>query len=349
MEKQIKKVLEEIEKNGFLAYLVGGYVRDYLLGKKSFDIDICTNALPKDVRKIFGSNKSNYGCVNIKLNKYNIDITTFRKDLNYVSRKPSEVVYVESLEEDLLRRDFTINAICMNKSGKVIDLLGGINDLNNRLIRMIGDEDVKLVEDPLRILRAIRFATILDFEIDTKLYEGLKKYSYLVKDLSKTRIKSELDKILLSKNFQKGLDLIKELEIHKYINIDFDEVYFVDDLLGMWAQIKSHDMPFTNLEKSNIIKLTGIIKYGKIDNFVLYKYGLYLSVIAGKVLNVSVKDINKLYNKLPIKSRSDIDIDVKYLGSGKMINENFLDLEEKILTNRLKNKSKDIKNYLERK
>lgn len=349
MEKQIKKVLEELEKNNYQAYLVGGYVRDYLLGEKSFDIDICTNCLPKDIHQIFKCSKSNYGCVNFKLNKYNIDITTFRKDLNYVNRKPSQVIYINSLEEDLLRRDFTINAICMNKNGRIIDILGGINDLNNRLIKMIGNVNEKVQEDPLRILRAIRFATVLNFELDQNLYDTIKKYSYLVASLSKERIKSELDKILLSKNFNYGLNLIKEFNLDEIIGLQYDNVFFVDDLLGMWAQIKVLDMPFTNLEKSNIIKIAEIIKYGKVDNLMLYKYGLYLSLIAGKILNLNIKDINKKYNKLPIKSRSDIDINVKDLGVGKEINVKYIELENNILTNRLKNKNKDIKKFLERK
>ena len=197
MEKNIKKILETLENEGYQAYLVGGYVRDYLLGVTSFDVDIATDALPKDIHRIFNSSKNNYGSVNIKVDKLNVDITTFRKDLNYVNRRPSKVVYINNLKEDLERRDFTINAICMNKNGKIIDLLNGCKDLDSRTIKMIGSIDVKLKEDPLRIMRAIRFACILDFKIEDELYEKIKEYSYLVGDLSKERIKNELDKIFI--------------------------------------------------------------------------------------------------------------------------------------------------------
>ena len=308
MEKNIKKILETLENEGYQAYLVGGYVRDYLLGVTSFDVDIATDALPKDIHRIFNSSKNNYGSVNIKIDKLNVDITTFRKDLNYVNRRPSKVVYINNLKEDLERRDFTINAICMNKNGKIIDLLNGCKDLDRRTIKMIGSIDVKLKEDPLRIMRAIRFACILDFKIEDELYEKIKEYSYLVGDLSKERIKNELDKILISKNYKYGLELMKDTKISEVLEINYDDINYVDDLLGMWAQVKVLNIPFTNVEKGNIIKITEVLDFGKIDNEILYKYGLYISRVAGKILNIKTTKISKMYNKLPIKSREDIDI-----------------------------------------
>ena len=290
MEKNVKKILETLENEGYQAYLVGGYVRDYLLGVTSFDVDIATDALPKDIHRIFNSSKNNYGSVNIKVDKLNVDITTFRKDLNYVNRRPSKVVYINNLKEDLERRDFTINAICMNKNGKIIDLLNGCKDLDRRTIKMIGSIDVKLKEDPLRIMRAIRFACILDFKIEDELYEKIKEYSYLVGDLSKERIKNELDKILISKNYKYGLELMKDTKISEVLEINYDDINYVDDLLGMWAQVKVLNIPFTNVEKGNIIKITEVLDFGKIDNEILYKYGLYISRVAGKILNYRLKN-----------------------------------------------------------
>ena len=233
MEKNIKKILETLESEGYQAYLVGGYVRDYLLGIASFDVDIATNALPKDIHNIFNSSKSNYGSVNIKIDKLNVDITTYREDFNYVNRKPSTVKYINNLEDDLKRRDFTINAICMDKNGKIIDPLNGCLDLEKRLIKIIGDIDTKLQEDPLRIMRAIRFACVLDFNIDNSLYEKIKEYNYLVSELSKERVKNELEKMLMSKNFIKGLNLLDETGISRILNIKYEDINYVDDLLGM--------------------------------------------------------------------------------------------------------------------
>lgn len=352
MEKNIKKILETLENEGYQAYLVGGYVHDYLLGVTSFDVDIATDALPKDIHRIFNSSKNNYGSVNIKVDKLNVDITTFRKDLNYVNRRPSKVVYINNLKEDLERRDFTINAICMNKNGKIIDLLNGCKDLDRRTIKMIGSIDVKLKEDPLRIMRAIRFACILDFKIEDELYEKIKEYSYLVGDLSKERIKNELDKILISKNYKYGLELMKDTKISEVLEINYDDINYVDDLLGMWAQVKVLNIPFTNVEKGNIIKITEVLDFGKIDNEILYKYGLYISRVAGKILNIKTTKISKMYNKLPIKSREDIDITSKEISSivgvGEVIGETYKIIEKEILNYRLKNKKSEILKYLEK-
>lgn len=352
MEKNVKKILETLENESYQAYLVGGYVRDYLLGVTSFDVDIATDALPKDIHRIFNSSKNNYGSVNIKVDKLNVDITTFRKDLNYVNRRPSKVVYINNLKEDLERRDFTINAICMNKNGKIIDLLNGCKDLDSRTIKMIGSIDVKLKEDPLRIMRAIRFACILDFKIEDELYEKIKEYSYLVGDLSKERIKNELDKILISKNYKYGLELMKDTKISEVLEINYDDINYVDDLLGMWAQVKVLNIPFTNVEKGNIIKITEVLDFGKIDNEILYKYGLYISRVAGKILNIKTTKISKMYNKLPIKSREDIDITSKEISSivgvGEVIGETYKIIEKEILNYRLKNKKSEILKYLEK-
>ena len=352
MEKNIKKILETLEDTGYQAYLVGGYVRDYLLGINSYDIDIATNALPKDIHNIFNSTKSNYGSVNLKIDNYNIDITTFRKELNYVNRKPSKVVYIDNLEEDLNRRDFTINAICMDKEEKIIDPLNGCEDLNNRVIKGIGDISLKLEEDPLRIMRAIRIATVLDFDIEENLYNKIKEYSSLVGTLSKERIKSELEKILMSKNFMKALKIMEDTGISNVLGTQYSHINYVDDLLGMWSQINFTNIPFTNVEKGNIIKITEVVNLGKIDNYILYKYGLYVCTIAGKILNIDCKKVSKMYNELPIKSKSDIDISSKDIesifGIKKTISKVYNELEKDVLYKKVYNKRNKIIEYLKK-
>lgn len=353
MDTIIKKVLNKIEENGYQAFIVGGYVRDQLLGIVSYDVDICTNALPKDVHNIFNITKgNNYGGSNLKIDKYNIDITTFREELKYVNRNPVEIKYIDNLDDDLKRRDFTINALCMDSEGRIIDIFNGTEDLNNRIIRSIGDASIKIKEDPLRILRAIRFATILNFKIDDTLLNVLKENALLVKTLSKERIKKEYSKILMSENYKVGLQLSKDLGLDDILEIKYDDITYTSDLLGMWAQVEIKDLPFTKEEKSNIIKITEVIKSGVIDNYTLYNYGLYISLAAGVILNYSPVEINKMYKNLPIKDRHDINITSQELISllkispGKLINEIYTTLEHKILKYELPNDNMEIKKYL---
>lgn len=352
MDKIIKSILKEINKHGFESYLVGGYVRDTLLGIKTYDVDICTSALPKDLHVLFNVVSNNYGGANLKIENYNIDITTFREEGEYKSRHPENVKYITDLKTDLERRDFTINAIVMDESGKVIDLLDGVNDLNNRTIKMIGDPFKRLKDDPLRILRAIRFATVLDFEIDDKLKDALKVNSSLVSSLSGERIREELDKILRSPNFKKGLKLFSDLGIDKIIGLSYNDVFYTEDLMGMYSQIKVLDIPFTNNEKSNIIRITEVVKKNVINYETLFNYGLYINIVAGMVLNISAKKINGMYKKMPIKDRNDIAVDgneiMDILGikQGKILKEIYSELITEILSGRLKNKKSDIKKYL---
>ena len=352
MHKIIKEVLEVLNKHGYQAYLVGGFVRDTLLGIKSYDVDICTSALPKEVHAIFNMHSNNYGGANMTIGNYNFDITTFRKENNYKNRKPEKIEYIDDLKTDLLRRDFTINTIVMDKYGKVIDLLNGIEDLNNRLIKMVGNPSKRIEEDPLRILRAIRFATILDFQIDGKLVEVIKEKKTLINNLSKTRVREELDKILCNENFKKGLNLLKDLGIAEVIGISWDEINYIDDLMGMWSQIKFTNLPFTNNEKSNIIKVTEVVNSGNVTSETLFKYGLYINIVAGMILNIDVKEINMLYKKLPIKDKSDIDIkgneiiELLNILPGKIVSDIYDELTTEILKGNLKNKKKFIKKFL---
>ncbi len=256
MKRIIKNILKTLENNGYEAYLVGGFIRDKILHIKSYDIDICTNAKPEDLEKLVNIKVNDYGSLSFKLNKYSIDITTFRKELKYEKRKPTKIEYVDTLEEDVKRRDFTINAICMNSDGKIIDLVNGLNDIHNKTIRMIGNISSKLKEDPLRMLRAIRLATILDFKIEDKLLKSIKDNNKLVLTLSPFRKRCELDKILSSKNFKKGLELLKDTGILELLNISYDNIKYTKNILGMYAQLNiGCDLEFTKEEKRNIINI----------------------------------------------------------------------------------------------
>lgn len=352
MEKIIKKVLKKIECDNYKAYIVGGYVRDKLLNKKTLDIDICTNAKIEYLENIFKGRKTRFNSIIFKIKKYNFCITTFRKEKNYINRKPKEIICIDNLEEDLLRRDFRINTICLDKNNHLIDLLGGINDIKNKKITLVGNS-IKLKEDPLRILRAIRFATVLDFDLDNDLKESIIKYKNCIKELSLYRIKSELSLILKSKNYQKGLKLLEELELNKILNLEFKNIIYTNNLLGMWAQIDEFSkFPFTKIEKNNIVKIREILDYGKIDKKVLYNYGLDLSLTSADILKINPKKVKEIYKSMKIKKRSDLKISFKEIKENLDINNDEIQHYEKvlidlILDNKLENNKKKIILYLD--
>ncbi len=204
------KILKEIESTGYSAYIVGGYVRDSIIGYKNDDIDITTSAKPETIKNMYEvvEDNSNFGSLKIKKDNFIFEITTFRKDI-YESTRFPKIEYTDSLYEDLKRRDFTINTICIDSDEAIIDLMGGIEDIEKRLIRCVKNADTSLKEDPLRILRAIRFMGYLDFNLDKKLEESIINNKDLVKTLSNKRINSEL-----SKMNDKSLDKIKSLGLN---------------------------------------------------------------------------------------------------------------------------------------
>ncbi|MEG2621242.1 MAG: hypothetical protein RSA10_04090, partial [Bacilli bacterium] len=275
------EVLKIIESKGYTAYLVGGFVRDFVLGKTSADVDVCTNATPKDLQNIFPSIKvpfERYGSVNVIYKKTRFDITTFRMDLEYKdNRFPSNVVYSNDLLVDLKRRDFTMNTLCMNSNGMVLDLLSATKDINNKIIKTVGLADEKISEDALRILRAIRFATILNFKLDIDLKNAILKNKKLLDQLSYFRKKQELNKIFSSTNVIYGLELIEKLGLSSYLGISFKEVKKTNDPLGIWVQVNPSDKyQFTNSEKGYMRSIKRILTDKVIDNMELYNYGNYV-------------------------------------------------------------------------
>lgn len=349
-------VLKKINENGFKAYIVGGFVRDRILNIESPDVDICTNATPMELSQIFPNIKYTglkYGSVTLIYNKIHFEITTFRKDIGYIdNRIPKKVKYINNLIDDLKRRDFTINTICIDSEGNIIDSLSGIDDLKNKVVKMVGNPKTRLKEDSLRILRAIRFATILDFEIDNNLKKYIKKYGYLLKNLSKNRRKEELNKIFSSKNIEKGIFLLKELELVEHLELtNFNNLKITNSIIGIWAQI-GDNYPFSNHEIEMMKKINELLKKDIYSPYNLYYYGLYVSTIAGEIKGISKKEITTKYNELPIQSRKDICINGKEIID--LINDNntskikmiIKDLEIHILSDTIQNKKSNLIEYI---
>ena len=211
------KILKKINKK-YISYIIGGYPRDLYIGNINTDIDITTSATKEQLKEIFKDYEiidRGFGSIILKYNNNQFEITTFRKEIGYTkNRFPKKIEYVNTLEEDLKRRDFVINTLCIDENGEYVDLLGARKDIDNKIIRCVGNSDIKIEEDILRSLRAIRFATILNFKLDEELKQSIKKYSYLLDNLSNKRKEEELNKILSNKNKEYGISLLKELEIN---------------------------------------------------------------------------------------------------------------------------------------
>lgn len=352
------KLLKMINDAGFQAYIVGGYPRDLYLNRPSIDVDICTSATPKDLKNIFGNimlPNVQYGSVTVIKNKVRFEITTFRKEIKYENnRVPVKFKYIDDLLEDLKRRDFTINTLCMDSEGSTIDLLDSKKDLDNKIIRMVGSPRVKLKEDSLRILRAIRFATILDFKLDEELKKYIKKYGHLLKKLSYYRKKEELDKILTSPNVEYGINLIKELGLDKYLELsNIDKVVITSSPIGIWAQLDVLNIyNFTNNEKNMIKKIYELYNLDLLDIDVLYNYGLYLVSLVGEIKGIDRKLITIKYNELPIKAKSNINITALEICEllnnkpGAYLKHIFDVLEYKILHNELSNDNEVLRKYI---
>ena len=358
MYNEAIKILKMINEKGFISYIVGGYPRDLYLKRESNDIDICTNATPKDMVEIFGDimlPKVNYGSVTIISHKVRFEITTFRRDIKYVNnRTPLKIEYIDNLLDDLTRRDFTINTLCMDSKGTIIDLLGGKKDIDNKIIKMVGNPKIRLKEDSLRILRAIRFATTLNFKLDEELKKYIKKYGYLLKKLSYYRKKEELDKIFSSSNVEYGIDLIKELELDKHLELNnINKLVITTSPIGIWAQLDVlNTYNFTNNEKELINKIYELNGKDILDVDILYKYGLYILSLIGEIRGIDRKVITLKYNELPIHSRLDIDIEAKDICDllkkkpGKYLKRLYEILEYNILHKKLDNSSDAIKEYI---
>lgn len=218
-------ILNKLENAGFEAYVVGGFVRDALLGEltSQTDIDITTSASTDQIKQIFSDYKTidtgiRFGTVTVVLDHVAFEVTTYRIDGPYLDgRRPSKVLFTDRLEEDLKRRDFTINAMAYHPNKGLIDPFNGQKDLDKELIRAVGKADRRLEEDRLRMLRAVRFAAKLNFSIEDTLFQAIKTQASQITTVSVERIAAELNKILLMDKPSSGIVLLKETGLLKHI------------------------------------------------------------------------------------------------------------------------------------
>nr|WP_258430193.1 CCA tRNA nucleotidyltransferase [Lentilactobacillus kisonensis] len=219
--KEALPILQRIEKAGYEAYFVGGSVRDTLWHRPIHDVDIATSAYPSEVKELFKRTVDTgieHGTVMILDHGTGYEVTTFRTESGYQDyRRPDKVKFVRSLKEDLKRRDFTINALAMSESGQITDLFGGLADMKAKIIRAVGDPDERFNEDALRMMRAIRFASQLDFQIEAKTLVGIKRHSHLLEKIAVERTHTEFVKMMTGRDAENGLDLMVATDLYQHM------------------------------------------------------------------------------------------------------------------------------------
>ncbi len=328
-----KKILKKLNDAGFEAYFVGGFVRDLILNLKPNDIDITTNAMPEDVINIFektNAHSKKYKAITVYIDNYSFEVTTYRKDISYANHRHPITCFVKTLDEDLERRDFTINALAMDIDGNIIDKYNGRLDLKNKLIRCIGNPTKRFEEDALRLLRACYFASKLGFEIDEMTTKAMVEKSSLIKVLSSERILSELNKILKTTYPKIGLRYLYTLNLSQnlgslnkgisYLVNNNIEIKSFQVFIGLAYYFDSNLFNEYNIRndlKKIVISAVKLIANDRIcDKLSMYENGLDVVLLANeiaKTVHNVVHDKNtliKIYNDLTIHSINDIKIEV---------------------------------------
>lgn len=267
--ENVEWIIRELMAHGFEAYAVGGCVRDSVLGRKPEDWDITTSAKPEQVKQIFHRTVDTgieHGTVTVLIDKEAYEVTTYRVDGEYEDhRHPKEVTFTASLEEDLKRRDFTINAMAYNPQTGLVDIFEGIDDLNKKIIRCVGNPRERFDEDALRILRAIRFSAQLGFEIDNMTKEAMTEKAETLRDVSAERIRVELVKLLVSKHPEKIREA-QRLGLTKVVLPEYDTIVGVEQHTPNHIyDVEEHTIrALQNVEADPILRLTMLLHdFGK--------------------------------------------------------------------------------------
>ena len=364
-------ILEKFNEAGYEAYFVGGCVRDYLLNDDFSDIDITTNALPDEVKKIFRKSIDTgiqHGTVTILINGDSFEVTTFRTEDDYIDhRTPEKVEFVSDLKEDLDRRDFTINAMALDSKGELYDYHCGEKDLRNKIIKTVNNPNERFFEDALRMLRAFRFSSKLGFEIEENTLKAIKNNAELIKFVSIERIVNEFRKLLTGKGNKRSLELLLDSKLNNYIPfldeiskiIDFSNYNFCQSL---YILSNINDISFEKLKELKLsnkeikqVKIYEKINKDFISNvpleIILYNYDIEdVAFIVSYFKYCDKEDIEKI--KLPIESFNDIAITSMEIISimdkpaGPWIKEIIKKLEEDIILYKIDNTRKDILDFL---
>ncbi|MFD0768512.1 CCA tRNA nucleotidyltransferase [Bacillus sp. CGMCC 1.60114] len=389
--KRAVSIINTLTQNGFEAYFVGGSVRDYIIGRPIGDIDIATSALPEDVMRLFPRHVPvgiEHGTVIVVQEDVPYEVTTFRTEGDYEDfRRPSSVQFVRSLDEDLQRRDFTMNAIAMTGTGEIVDLFGGQEAIAKKEIATVGNAADRFQEDALRMMRGIRFVSTLGFTLEEETKQAIIKYGHLLEHIAIERITVEFEKLLVGTYCAKALQLLVETKLYEHLpylqmcgdfiskSTEYNWSFFNNDTEA-WAFFlycirEEHPSVFLRQWKFSNKKIKDIVsvllyvrareKHGW-NEFLLYKAGKDIALTAERVYeaimntysNSNVESVEKVYEDLPIHNRQQLQVSGNDLLSwtdeqaGPWIANILQKIEEEVVYGRLKNEKECIKEWLHR-
>lgn len=380
-------VLRTLEDAGFEAYFVGGSVRDVLLHRHVHDVDITTSAYPEEVKELFDKSIDTgikHGTVTVLYGGESYEITTFRTESGYQDfRRPDHVTFVQNLDKDLKRRDFTINALAMDMHGDIVDLFNGIEDLKNHIIRAVGNPEKRFHEDALRMMRAVRFMSQLEFKLEEKTEQAIKDNHELLKKISVERIREEFVKMGLGPFSRQAFQIFLDTQLSE----DVPDFAGKKDLLQVYPQLKFSPTVETSLwaviiillkvpnenigkfmrdwKNSNamtekveqIIKMFDLIADHVPTDYELFEAGEDIIINTIDVANilgqpVSSEALVDRYLALPIKTPSELAVDGRFLikrgmRPGAQLGRTLNQIRKKVVACEIENSEEAIEQYLD--
>lgn len=387
--KEARPIIKNLEQAGFKAYFVGGSVRDLLLKRPIHDVDIATNAYPAEVKRIFPvtiDTGIQHGTVTVKYGEEFYEVTTFRTESTYQDfRRPDHVEFVQNLSEDLKRRDFTINALAMAGSGEIIDHFGGITDLNNKVIRAVGEARERFHEDALRMMRAVRFVSQLGFTLERDTKKAITENRELLHHIAVERIREEFLKLGLGPDSKNGFsalidsELIEDLPLlagkssllKNYLTLNFfpttEPIFWAliiilikltnDEVRAFMRTWKNSNEVVHQVQQ--IVECFDIVSERELTNRELFDFGVTTLASTIDLADILGEPVNGVvlidrYNHLPLKDAHELAVDGRFLmanlgiPAGPRIGRLLQLTLDAILAGQIKNNQKSIAKYVKK-
>lgn len=367
--KRAKHIIALLKEAGFEAYMVGGAVRDYLRGAVPHDVDVATSASPEQVKSLFERTIDTgieHGTVIILLDGEGTEVTTFRTESGYSdNRRPDKVEFVNSLHEDLKRRDFTINAMAMTEEMDIIDPFGGRGDLKAGIIRAVGVPKERFSEDALRMLRAVRFSGQLKFHIDPATKQAIIEHGERIQSVAMERIKAELDKVMVSAAPDISMSYLTETGLNRFLpsgglfELDWSGYKAGNDAVEGWFYLLHQngetfdairEYRFSNQDKKDIQRALEASQLLFWDDWAYYSFTERQLIIA-QVASHKTEAVKERQQALPIHSKSELAANgsdlMEWAGkkAGPWLKEWTLHIEKAVVERRLANDKERIKDW----